>query len=102
MSSRVENEVLMIQVKIIIVWADLEANMILMWSFVLMKIMLLICRLLVWFMSLEEKKCVIDISLDLEGFKSPYVLDRVVLENFVDCWKCYGSMFEWFWIDYIS
>ena len=83
-------------------WADLEANMILMRSFVLMKIMLLMCRLLVWFMSLEEKKYVIDISLDLEGFRSPYVLGRVVLENFVDCWKCYESMFEWIWIDYIS
>ena len=60
-------------------WADLEANMILMWSFVLIKIMLLMCRLLVCFMSLEEKKCVIDISLDLEGSRSPYVLGRIVL-----------------------
>ena len=69
------------------------------WSFVLIKIMLLICRLLVWFMSLEEKKFVIDLSLDSEGFGLPYVLSRVVLDNFVDCRKCYGIMFGWFRID---
>ena len=34
-------------------------------------------------------------------FRVNWNLAWVVLENSVDCWKCYGIMFVWFWIDYM-
>ena len=64
----------MVQIEVWLMLGCFRTNVILVWFLVFLGSMLLKYGLLVWFMSLEEKKCVVDISLDLESFGLLYVL----------------------------
>ena len=68
----------MVQSEVEIMWAVLEPNVILIWFLVFLRLMLLKHGLLVWFMNLEEKKCIVVVLMAFGSFGFHYVVNGLI------------------------